>query len=561
MASRATTASPIAGSGTRSWAPLPISPAVLVSVFALAVAGAALIWYATSWGPWAFSDSVSYVEAARNLAGGRGLVEITASGMANPFVKQPPLYPFLLAIATVMGAGTVDAARWLDIGLFAALVLVLGLLASTYSPRPWLYMALPIIVVTSPLLLENYTGVMSEPVFLTLGFLGLVLVVAYLQNRNRPLLLLSAAAVGLAAMTRYAGVVLIFTSALAIWMFEKTSAKRRLWSIATFCLISATPLLLWTYTQVLHTGLQAESHLPAVVGVWTALRPLREGLYSILWSWLPFAEYIPIQRFPIPPWRLQLLALALVALVPIVLLALAFQRQRHLKSASTTYPPDLQLAAIFILVSLVHICFMAFVSLFGPWEVGIDARQLLPIFIFGCAGIFLAIGLVPDKPAPRKMATAAQLLVAAALVFSALPQTAAFVENLHANGRGYTGKDWHDTALMQAVAQLPSNTVIISNDIEGIMFHTRRPAFRLPELQTGVPAPLTQQFGSQPGDRVERLFSQGTAVLVMFDAANWRFNSIYKEETATRLQSLVRGLHRAATFPDGAIYYYVPPLP
>ncbi|MGD8604079.1 MAG: hypothetical protein PVF49_05840, partial [Anaerolineales bacterium] len=39
------------------------------------LAGAVIIMYITRWGPWAHSDSVSYVEAARNLATGGPLAE------------------------------------------------------------------------------------------------------------------------------------------------------------------------------------------------------------------------------------------------------------------------------------------------------------------------------------------------------------------------------------------------------------------------------------------------------------------------------------------------------
>jgi len=258
---------------------------------------------------------------------------------------------------------------------------------------------------------------------------------------------------------------------------------------------------------------------------------------------------------------MQLLGLAFVALVAILLLAIAFRRRRYHQSTSTPYAPDLQLAAIFILASVVHVGFMVLVSLFGPWEVRVDARQLSPIFLYGCAGTFLAIGLLSDKPAPMNTAAAVQLLLAAAIVSSALPKACTLLGDLHDNGRGYTGTGWHDSALVQAVGQLPSHMVIISNDIEGIMFHTGRPAYRLPELQTGVPSPVTEQFGSRPSDPLQRLFSQGGAALVMFDAANWRFAAVYGEETATRLQSLVRGPLRGFTFPDGAIYYYGPPPP
>ena len=136
------------------------------------------------------------------------------------------------------------------------------------------------------------------------------------------------------------------------------------------------------------------------------------------------------------------------------------------------------------------------------------------------------------------------------------PATLSLAEELHPSGRGYSSAGWQNSCLIKAVKAVPPELVIISDDIEGIMFHTGRPAYRIPDLQTGRSRPLTERLGDDPMDDVHRLFNEGKAVLVLFNNAKVKFYGTYEEETEQRIQGLTGGLVECISACDGSVYAY-----
>jgi hypothetical protein len=527
-----------------------LHPALVGVVVVLAVLGGGLIAYATRWGPWAYSDSVSYIEVARNLVSGEGLVEVRPSGNAVLFTKEPPLYPMLLAFAGRWGIDAVEAARWLDAALFTALILSLGLATLRYSRTIWIPAALSLILLSSSILLRDYTGAMSEPLFITLAVLGLILLVAYLQEPSPLLYGVSAGLIALAAVTRYAGVVVLIAAAVAILLLDTARLGRRLLGALGFLALGGAPILLWAIAW-LHQTVSLRGAQPSNVGLWAALAAFRLALVNTLWDWLPY-----IQRFPSIAYRVKLVILVSLAAGFLILLGVTFRKHRMSRRAPSKSDAEFRLAAVFVLAGLIYIGFLAVVSLVGPWYVRIDERQLSPAFLCLCVGGFLTFGLMGDGPLAKRVWSAVQLACVVAVISSALPDALGFLQDLHRNGGGYTSRAWHSSALVKAAEEVPSGVAIISNDPEAILFYTRRPAYNLPELQTGVPSPIDEQFGSQPNDPLQRLFSQNGAALVMFKEADSRFDPLYGDQTPTRLQALVRGLDISRDLWDGTLYYF-----
>src|SRR5688572_10458889 len=61
------------------------------SVIALGIFGAILVLAATRWGIGLGTDSLSFIEAARNMAKGQGLATQTEAGVMEPMTHWPPL--------------------------------------------------------------------------------------------------------------------------------------------------------------------------------------------------------------------------------------------------------------------------------------------------------------------------------------------------------------------------------------------------------------------------------------------------------------------------------------
>ncbi len=102
-----------------SWARLPASmswvPLLVVSVVAALWLGGL-----TERGIGAGSDSTVYVAGAQSLLHGQGFVWFGADQRPRPINHYPPLYSAALSMAMRADASPWDAARWVELLVFAA---------------------------------------------------------------------------------------------------------------------------------------------------------------------------------------------------------------------------------------------------------------------------------------------------------------------------------------------------------------------------------------------------------------------------------------------------------
>ena len=512
-----------------------------------------MVIYATRFGPWAYSDSVSYIEAGRNFADGRGLAEISASGSVNFFLKQPPLLPVILALLHTLGADLILAMRWMDVGLIATLLFTMSWLS--YQQKRWTYLGIPLLWLTAPIVLENYSSFMSEPLYLTTGATGLILLVVFLERHKHWTFFAASVLIALAAMTRYAGSVFIAAGALTLLLFDSGSFRKRLGRLLIYLIISTGPLGLWVATQFPGSGRYAGSLIPPSAW-WSWLAPFRINFSTILAEWIPALGWVVSHSSSPAQWRISLLTFALLSSLVLVLIIAGIRLIKKNPQTPSTREMDVHLAVAFTAAGAIHLVFLLVVTLLGPWEVRIDARQLSPLFVFGFSGAFFALGCAARTPFTHKIALALQALLLTAFILHGIPGTAALGRELHAVGRGYTGVAWQDSLILETLESAPQNITIFSNDIEGIMFHTGLAAYRLPEMQSGTPVPLDEQFGSRSNDPLHELFRSGEAMLVLFEDSNWRFEEMYHEDTNARLEGLIQDLEKIFSTPEGAIFTY-----
>src|SRR5687768_2652563 len=108
------------------------------TIIALGISGMILLLAATRWGVGLITDSLTFVEAARNLAKGQGLATMTENGVLEPMTHWPPLYSFLIAVPGMFGIDPLVAARWINAALFAVTIVLIGAIVRRLSPgAPW----------------------------------------------------------------------------------------------------------------------------------------------------------------------------------------------------------------------------------------------------------------------------------------------------------------------------------------------------------------------------------------------------------------------------------------
>ena len=89
-----------------------------------AIAGTLIIHHATRQGIAITTDSTVYITVARNLLQGQGFVQ----SPGTPLTHFPPLYPAALALSGILGGDLLVGAKWLQILLYVANSLLVGVL-------------------------------------------------------------------------------------------------------------------------------------------------------------------------------------------------------------------------------------------------------------------------------------------------------------------------------------------------------------------------------------------------------------------------------------------------
>ena len=521
----------------------------------LAFAGGLLVWYAMRWGPWGYRDSAAFLELARNLIRGRGLFTIQASGELNPWVKQPPLYPILLAVFGRLGMDLLIAGRWINVFSIMGLVSLLGWgLWKLRIPSLSILLVL-LILVPSPVIVEHYTSLLTEPLYLTTAVGALLFLAIYLQQGGVRYAAISSVFLIACTLTRYAGMAILAGASLTFLLFHRTiSFRRRIRDVSLYTVLNGLPLALWMLFQFGSSAFGATA--PSFpTGVWEALRPLRANLVDLTWVWMPLTRWLPQTTYRVRGFILSVLLILLVGLFS-SLVRRSIRNQQRVNEVSSLF-----VAAAFMLTALVHILFLIAVTIIGPWEVRIDIRQLSPIYLFGPIGTLLLLFHALQSLDHRMLRYTGMTVLSLAFLVSFLPRSWDFVQTMRSEGLGYTSAYWHNATILSVVDELPDDIVIISNEPEALYFHLERRAYRLPDLQSGQPAPITETFGDDLDNRLHMLFRQNKAVLVLVSAANNRLLPLYGEQLEERLVSMVNGLDVQYERWDGAIYWYSPDHP
>ena len=147
-----------------------MSRRLIFALLLLSLLAVALVLLATRFGIGVTPDSTVYLEAARNLLNGRGLIALAADGELRPMTHYPPLYSSLLALIGLGHVSIAGAARWLQAILFGANVLLVGLVIARSARNSfWLPMVGALLMLTAPDVVAIHTLALTEPLFILLA--------------------------------------------------------------------------------------------------------------------------------------------------------------------------------------------------------------------------------------------------------------------------------------------------------------------------------------------------------------------------------------------------------
>lgn len=474
-------------------------------------------------------DSVAYIGGARNILLGNGFY---LDG--SPITHFPPLYSIVLAGAGVLDNNLVETARLLNAFLFGANAVLLALSVYLSAGRRLLTATCAALVFfSSASLIAVHAEAWSEPLFLSLTLLGILLLCQYIHEPRLPLLIGSSLSLGFAALTRYIGIA--FLPGALVMVLVGTGdgrARKRLLSVLLWISLAIGPLALFAARNAILAGSATDRSL--VVHPASALGYAANVIQDV------FAFIAPISLAAgVRPLLFGLIGLFLVS---------------QYFAIWRAHGGNLSWRSIDVVMSvscaMFCICYLAglFTSI-SYFDAGtpVDARLLSPVFVALIPGGFAAVWTV-SATLKRRVVWWSFLWCIVLLLLMRVPGAARTAIDTWANGDGYTSREWRVSRTLAFVRSLPGGVKVYSNGRDVVSFWTDRQTDSVPARTSSSTRQENPDFDRQMGTMCSDV-KHGRALLVYFNAITWRWYLPTEDEVESRCKLPV-----FERFVDGTVY-------
>lgn len=300
-------------------------------------------------------DSIAYTCASRNFIATGSFTDI----IGLPLVAFPLFYPFFLScIMFVTQTDIITIAPYLNAFLFATVIFLSGLIIEKFKYKTSWYKRILLAIITfSPSLIEIYTMLWSETLFILLILLFILFFHRYFRTHNIVTLVMAAIVAALAFDTRYAGITLVATGCLLIFFDKNLGWKKKTEHTLLFGSIGISLVALNLLRNVLENGLATGMRQKGV----TPLSKNIEFSGGVLSDW--FTIQFKEQLF------FEILAIAIMILFIIFFI-------RNIRHWKAYYTYENASVAFFI----VYVLFIIVSSTISRYET-INNRLLAPAFL------------------------------------------------------------------------------------------------------------------------------------------------------------------------------------
>jgi hypothetical protein len=518
------------------------SNAFLILLLILALVGGVALLVATRWGIGVSPDSILYISAARALLAGHGFSLQSPGGGYDPITHFPPLYSGILAVIGLTGVEVGLAARIINVLVFAASIFLVGYLLNHWSDQraKWIVLAGVVLLLASWVSLEIHLMAWSEPLFIFLGLLSLVVLGRDLDSPETRFLLVAAILTGLAFLTRYAGAALLATGMLGLFLFSPMPILKRFFRACWFGAVSLIPIGLWLLRNSLLNGSAAGRqfifHAPGKAQLSQALTTLA--------SWLL-----------IPDTARTLVKVVVVLVVGLgIFAAILYGRERKAAGSSvmgkaSATPGAIKLLGLYLLV---YAGFLVFSISFIDANTPLDGRILSPVFVFGLILAGYAAIEVSHLPFSRKgwIKLIAGIAALAFCILYLLRGSNLIIQS-YSGGIGYSSTSWRNSETLKGLTQIPKGVTVYTNIPDGVFFLTGQPVYGLPSRYESMNRRANPEF-SQELMEIRDLSQNNEIVIVYFKGFD-QANLPSEQELVDLLQAQVLN-----KFSDGTIYRVIP---
>lgn len=494
----------------------------------------ALLYFVMAFGPGVSPDSIIYIDTAKNLVAGHGFY-----AQGKPMTHYPPGYPLLLAAisSSPSHSDILQGARLLDAFLYAAnaILFALSVHICTRQSRAATICAL-LVYFSSPSILSLHSMAWSEPPFLTFSLVSILCISLYATApppaslAQTRLLLIASGSLSCAILTRYVGITLLPPVLLGLFL-AKLPIRRKIRDAFIAICVSCIPMGIW----LVHNKIVAHTSTNRVL----AFHPA--GMNQVRDLILTFATFV-FWTGHIPHRAKAVLFAMLVALLFLGLWIL--HRRKYLAENIRTIGMILPLIGGCFVLVYVAFLFVS-ISLFDA-ATPLDQRLLLPAFLFLTLAVIpvtLSLSKCLQKPIVWRVFVGCTLL---SVSFNGI-QAARSASRIHAEGEGYSSREWNDSPTVMFVKAISDpNMKIYSNGNDVINFATGLDGIQIPRLWNILTTQQNQDYEEQLREICQECLD-GRAVIICFNARDFL-------PTEEQMNLSDKGLTALKQMPDGTVY-------
>ncbi|MEJ2550198.1 MAG: glycosyltransferase family 39 protein [Anaerolineales bacterium] len=447
------------------------------------------------------SDSIAYIGVSEHIVAGKGLNWIGGDGTLQPMTHFPPLYPLLLAGIQTAGLSSIEAARWINDLAFGANVFMIGWFIFRISGNFFAPIVGSLLAACSPIMISWHSMAMSEPIFITFLLVGMGLLSKYFERKRVILLIGAGVLFGLHYLTRYAGLSIIVASTLAIFLSRAFNTKQKIRSILMFLLVCITPMMVWMvrnmYLAGNFTNRRILWHPPSVSKV--------KHAFAIFWEWIVPYKFTYTVLYGI-------IFSLLITAIFLVIYYRKLGKEKCIKKVDRALKNSLLI--ILILYALCYSLLILATMTFFDASTPMDTRITLPLYI-----VFLILMpsaltiLFRGRSKPLKYILLCTL--SGLLLVSYIHRSVELIDVISVYPRGYGSESKQQFADIDELRELPADTVIYTNNIEGLYFQFNLYGHRTPIGFDSVTMLNKPQY-KQELTQMRELLETEKAVLVLF---------------------------------------------
>lgn len=512
--------------------------ALFTMLFLLSALAMLTIKETTRFGAGLRPDSFSYLSAAENIVQGGGYGRPTWNGGFKPVTGFPPIFSLAVAVIHRTGLPAYPSARVLNGLLFGLTSLLAGFAIYLASRSVGFSLFGAVIILISSVLMDIFSWAHSEPLYLFLSLLGIVLLSIFLADpKQRIYFWLSALMISAAFLTRYAGSALVAAGFAGLLLAYPLDLRTRLRDGVSYLLITLLPMGVFLVRNHFLTG--NFTNRPAPFWHPPDVERWFEAAKTTL-TWILPESFTSSLSNPISIIMLAFLILGLV-------LVYVFSKARVDQERTNQQFRNRLILLIFIYLLFNVLLIFAtvyFLDVLTP----LDNRILVPLHISALLLVVLLLSSWWDAASnPIKVIIA---IISVALVITQANQAYLTFSRLRAEPQGYASSIYRNSKTIAFVRELPE-VPIFTNDLPALYFWANRIGVFIPNEFN----PSSKE-AIDPGD-YEQLLKSLRRILRDNDGYLVIIGSNPRERLPSKqFEEVTRGMKLIEEFNDGLIYTY-----